>query len=141
MRGVSAASVLLMIFVATCAGSAQSLQVPATVKANTALSIPTTGQGDAVLYLAGPASFSKRNIRLGAPIEIAPEEIHSAGQWLMTLKSGQGSETATLHVLPADTGKITFIVRPSRVPVALAGGISGVAYLLDNYGNLVIEPR
>jgi len=135
------AALVALTFSLWISAGAQSLQVPATVKANTALSVPTSGRGDAILYLAGPASFSKRTVKLGAPIEVAPEELHSAGQWLMTVKSGQGAETATFQVLPADTGKISFIVRPSRVPVAVAGGISGVAYLLDNYQNLVIEPR
>src|SRR5882762_6883176 len=103
MKRLPAALIVLSLWVS--ASGAQSLQLPATVKANTPLSVPTSGQGDAVLYLAGPASFSKRSIKLGAPIEIAPEEIHTAGQWLMAVKSGNGTETATFQVLPAETGK------------------------------------
>jgi len=138
MRRLSAAVPLLAFLLPwTPLINAQSLQPPASVRANTAVSVPTTGQGDADLYLVGPSSFSKRKIKLGVPIQIGPEELHSAGQWLMTIKSGQGIETATFEVLPAETGHISFVVRPSRLPVAVAEAISGTAYLLDNYHNLV----
>src|SRR5207302_9401385 len=94
MTRLPAALVVLILPLWLRAGGAQSLQVPATVKANTSLSVPTSGKGDAVLYLAGPASFSKRTIQLGVPIEIAPEVLHAAGQWLMAVKSGHDTETA-----------------------------------------------
>ncbi|HTK95079.1 MAG TPA: hypothetical protein VL382_05525 [Terriglobales bacterium] len=124
------------------AAAAQSqLQAPKSVTANTELTVSTSGSGDATLYLVGPASFSKRSVKLGEPIRIAPEELHAAGAWLMVVKSGSGTESASFDVLPAEPGKLSFVVRPSRLPVAVHSGISGVAYLLDNYNNLVTAPQ
>ena len=36
--------------------------------------------------------------------------------------------------------RITFIAKPSRLPVALQGGITGTAYVFDSYQNLITAP-
>ena len=42
---------------------------------------------------------------------------------------------------PADqTASVSFLAKPSRLPVNLPEGISGVAYVFDTFHNLVLKP-
>ncbi len=116
---------------------AADLQVPPTVVAGNPLSLPTSGSGSATLYLIGPSSVAKRAIKLGESVELKPEELRTAGRYTVVLSSG-GS--ASFFVTPAKPARIAFLARPSRVPVAKPGVITGVAFVFDDFKNMVVEP-
>lgn len=122
---------------ATDAARAADLQVPPTVVAGNALSVPTSGSGDATLYLVGPSHVAKRSVKLGESVELKAEELRTAGRYTVVLSSG-GS--ASFFVTPAKPANIAFLARPSRVPVAKPGVITGVAFVFDDFKNLVTEP-
>ena len=128
-----------LLFTTLLAGfaAAQTLNPPKQVTADSPLEIQTSGSGGGTLFLIGPGGVTKHDVKLGQPVSIAPEEIQVAGDYLAVL----GDEKATFFVLPAKPQKVSFLVRPSRLPVGVHEGVSGVAYILDNFHNLVIAPQ
>ncbi len=100
----------------------------------------TTGQGDATLYLIGPGQIIKRQVRLGQDVQIKVDELRSAGRWIATVRNGEHSESQTFWVSPARARNLNFLARPSRVPVARQHVISGMAFVFDQYQNLVLQP-
>jgi hypothetical protein len=128
---------LSLILVTAGFAAAQTLQPPPQVTANTAFTIQNSG-GSGTLYLIGPGGVTKHDVKSGEPIAIAPEEVHVAGDYLAVLDSGA---SAAFVVGPAKPEKVSFLVRPSRLPVGVHDGVSGVAYVLDNFNNLVLTPQ
>jgi hypothetical protein len=117
------------------------LEVPARVVAGQTVTLRTSGQGKAAFYLLGPGTVSKRTVKLGEDISLAPESVQGAGRYLAILRSGEGNVARGFWVVSADPAAMSFLARPSRLPVALPDAISGVVYLFDAYGNLVMQPR
>jgi hypothetical protein len=135
-----------MLLIAVCwfaayAAHGADLKVPDRVEAGSGLSIPAGGSGDASLYLVGPGSVVKREIKLGGDIRIAPEEIQAAGKYLVIVRKGDSASSASFWVMPAKPARMSFIARPSRLPVAVSNGISGVVYPFDKFHNLIVEPQ
>jgi hypothetical protein len=124
-------------FFATDVARAAELQAPQNAVAGNAVTIATSGSGDATLYLIGPGGVVKRKVTLGQPIELKAEEVRTAGRYTVLLSSG---DKADFFVAPAKPAQIAFLARPSRVPVAKQGVISGVAFVFDDFKNLVLEP-
>jgi hypothetical protein len=117
------------------------LDVPKTVTAGAAFSIPTTGSGKATLYIAGPAQVLKRDVDLGQPIALAASVMDNAGHYLAVVSSPSGTETAQFDVVPANQpASISFIARPSRLPVNLQNGVTGAVYVFDAFRNLITSP-
>lgn len=131
------AALIAVCWFADDVARAADLQVPPTVVAGNSLSVPTSGSGSATMYLIGPSYSAKREVKLGQSIELKPEELRSAGRYTVVLSSG-GS--ASFFVTPAKPTDIAFLARPSRVPVAKPGVITGVAFVFDEYKNLVVAP-
>jgi hypothetical protein len=125
---------------AAYAARAAELQAPKQVTAGQAFSIPTAGQGDETFYLIGPAHVIKRPVQLGKSIEIASEEVRAAGRYVAQLGKGDDAQRATFYVVAAKPAAINFLARPSRVPAAKAGVISGVAFVFDQFNNVVLSP-
>jgi len=131
----------LLIAVAATSSMAQiGVQAPAGVTAGRALTLSTSGQGDATLYLVGPASSVKRSVKLGNEVTILPEEVRAAGRYLAIVCSGTCSSTA-FYVAPAEVATVAVLAHPSRVPVSQSDAISGVALLFDQFHNLVLAPQ
>jgi len=135
-----------LLLVAVCwfaayAANASDLKVPERVEAGAGLSVPTSGSGDATLYLVGPAGVVKRTVKLGGEVRIAPEEVQSAGKYLLMLRNGGDGGSASIWVMPAKAARMSFLARPSRLPVAVNNGISGVVYVFDKFHNLAIQPQ
>ncbi len=126
-------------FAASAARGAE-LKVPAQVTAGAGLSIPTSGSGDATFYLAGPGRAVKRTVKLGQEIKVAPEEVQDAGRYVAIVRDGGDVSSAAFWVVPAQPARVSFLARPSRLPVALNGGISGVVYAYDKFHNLITQP-
>ncbi len=119
---------------------AQQVEMPASITAGSELQLKISGQGSAVLYVMGPGSAVKRNVQLGTEVSIAPEEIAQAGRYVVILRAGGQSSEHVFWVEPSAPAKLAFLARPSRVPVAASGAVSGVAYVFDSHENLVTRP-
>src|SRR5512142_307648 len=117
-----------LLFVAVCwfaayAAHGAELKVPDHAEAGAGLSIPSGGSGEATLYLIGPASSVKRTVKLGGDIAIAPEEVQNAGKYVLILRSSDHDRRAAFWVTPAPSARMSFVARPSRLPVAVNNGI------------------
>jgi hypothetical protein len=116
-----------------------SLHLPKTVEAGSAFSIQSAGSGKAVLYIVGPAQVLRRDVQLGETISFAAGDLHNAGHYLVDLVGGS-TESGAFDVTAAQPMALSFIAKPSRLPVDLHDGISGVAYVFDTFQNLALQP-
>ncbi len=135
---------LASLSLAISAASAQSgnLNVPTRIEAGAAFSIQCGGSGKATLYIAGPSQLIKRDVQLGEAASFPTGSIGNAGHYVVFLSSPSVNETGSLEVVPADKpADLTFIAKPSRLPVSLQGGITGAAYVFDSYRNLITKPQ
>jgi hypothetical protein len=122
-------------FAADCARAAE-LHVPQNAVAGQPLSIGASGSG--TLFLIGPGQVIKKEFKSGN-VEIKGEELRSAGRWIAVVR-GDGNQSQVFWVKPAKPGKLNFLARPSRVPVARPNVISGVTFIFDQYQNLILDP-
>jgi len=117
------------------------MSVPASVVAGSSFSVATTGSGKAALYLSGPGGVLRRDLELGETLQFSAADIYNAGHYLAILVAGSSTSTGTLDVLPASRAEtLSFLARPSRLPVGVRSGISGTAYVFDAYRNLITTP-
>jgi hypothetical protein len=118
-----------------------SLTLPATVKAGSAFSIRTAGSGNGTLYIVGIGQAIKREVQLGAPVSFAAGALYNAGQYLVILTGNGPVQTEPLTVTPAATpSELSFLARPSRLPIGLRNGVTGAVYVFDRYKNLITTP-
>ena len=127
--------VALCWFAEDCARAAE-LHVPQNAVAGQPLSIGTSGSG--TLYLIGPGQVIKKEFKSGS-VEIKGEELRSAGRWIAVVR-GDSNQSQVFWVKPGKPGKLNFLARPSRVPVARPNVISGVTFVFDQYQNLILDP-
>ncbi len=132
----------LSLGLSTASAQSGNLTVPGTVEAGAAFSIQCGGSGKATLYIVGPDQLIKREVQLGEAASFPAGLLGNAGRYSVFLSSPSGNETSSLEVLPAEKpADLTFIAKPSRLPVALQGAITGAAYVFDSYGNLITKPQ
>ena len=143
MRTVLSIAVLLTAYSAlACAQETKArLQVPELVVAGTPVSIPTGGTGKATFYLIGPGHVARHEIELGSGVEVGREETRDAGRYIVVIRNGDSAMHGTFYVVAADPRNLSFLARPSRLPVAVPEGISGVIYPFDGFHNLVLQPK
>jgi hypothetical protein len=127
--------IALCWFAADCARAAE-LHVPQNAVAGQPLNISASGSG--TLYLIGPGQVIKKEFKSGR-VEIKGEELRSAGRWIAAVR-GDGNSSQVFWVKPGKAGKLNFLARPSRVPVARPNVISGVTFVFDQYQNLILDP-
>ena len=117
------------------------LKVPKSIQAGAAFSIEAPGSGKGTIYIVGPDQAIKRDIDLGQTIWFPAGSLYNAGHYTVVVSSESSSSTGSLDVVPASKpAEITFIAKPSRLPVAQHGGITGTAYVFDSYKNLITQP-
>lgn len=116
------------------------LRVPRTVEAGSTFSIQSTGSGEAFLYIVGPGQVLRRNIQLGETTSFAPGDLHNAGHYLAVLVAASSKENGAFDVTAAQPAELSFLAKPSRLPVDVRDGISGVVYVFDTFQNLVLAP-
>ena len=132
--------VLAVRAVVPMGAQAGGLTVPKTIEAGSAFSVQSGGSGPGTLYIVGPEQVLKRDVQLGATIEISAGTVYNAGHYVVFVAGGSG-ESASLDVLPANKpADVSFLARPSRLPVGLRDGITGAMYLFDSYQNLITTP-
>ncbi len=117
---------------------AQNLSLPTDAVAGQSISIPTRGSGSATLYLFGPGTALKQKVELGQSVQIEGDQLRQSGRYTVIIEGGENT-TGGFFVAPAKLENVAFLARPSRVPAARKGAITGSAYLFDKYNNLVIE--
>jgi hypothetical protein len=117
------------------------LGLPKTIEAGSAFSIQSTGAGKAVLYIVGSGQVLRRDVQLGETTFFAPGDLHNAGRYIAVLVGASSTENGEFDVTAArQPAALSFLAKPSRLPVDLHDGISGVAYVFDTYRNLVLAP-
>ena len=133
---------LAVVAVQASVAAGESMAIPKQVTAGSAFSIQTTGSGPAVLYVAGPGQALSRNVQMGEPASFASGALYQAGHYLAVLVKGSSPVAdGSFDVVPASQpAKLSFLAKPSRLPVGLRNGISGSVYLFDAYGNLITTP-
>lgn len=133
--GVTAAFTPLLI--AQVAG----MKLPQTVEAGSPFSVESLGNGNAVLYIIGPAQALRRNVQLGKTVAFPAGTMCNAGHYLAVLVAGSFKTEGSFDVVPAATSaSLSLLAKPSRLPVALQNGITGAVYVFDAYQNLITIP-
>jgi hypothetical protein len=132
------ALIILLAFAA--AAFAAELRPPANVTVGTVFTIESSGSGAGTFYLIGPAEISKRKVELGGGIAVQPEEVEHAGRYIAIVCAGECT-AARFYVQAASPARLSFLVHPSRVPVAESNAMSAVAFVFDRFHNLVPSPQ
>jgi hypothetical protein len=141
MRAVFILCLGFLLGALAISAQAQELQFPKTVEAGAAFSVPTSGSGQATLYVVGPGQVLRRTLQLGEKIVFKHNDLSSAGRYTAFLVGPSSSEAADFDVTPASQpATLSFLAKPSRLPVDLSNGISGVVYVFDTFRNLIVEP-
>jgi hypothetical protein len=116
------------------------LTVPKTIEAGSAFTVQTSGSGQGAVYIVGPEQVLKRDVQLGTTVSFEAGSLYNAGHYVV-FASGS-SDTASLDVLPSSkVADVSFLARPSRLPVGLRQGITGAVYVFDSYQNLETKPE
>ncbi len=136
---------LMLTPILTVAQSAQAqdqtLSVPKSIEAGSAFSIQNAGSGEATLYIVGPDQVLKRTVQLGTPTYFPAGSVCNAGHYIVILSQSSGTNTGSFDVTPVNApATLSFLAKPSRLPVSLHGGITGAAYVFDVYHNLITAP-
>jgi hypothetical protein len=140
MRLISTIFLCGLVLAATPLALAQSggLHLPRAVEAGRAFSIQSAGSGKAVLYIVGLGQVLRRDLQLGETTLFAPGEINNAGHYLAVLVGESSTESSAFDVTAAQPATLSFLAKPSRLPIDLHDGISGVVYVFDPLQNLVL---
>jgi hypothetical protein len=118
-----------------------SLGFPRTVEAGSAFSVQFQGSGQGTLYIVGPGQVVKRGVRLGETTYFPAGSLCNAGHYLAILSEDSSSSKGEFDVLPAGKpANVSFLAKPSRLPVGLRNGITGAVYVFDGYQNLIASP-
>jgi hypothetical protein len=117
------------------------LILPKSIEAGAAFSVQCGGSGKGTLYIAGPSQFIKQDVQLGTSIAVAAGTLYNAGRYSVWITSDSSTQSGSIDVTPAQKpSNLTFIAKPSRLPVALHNAITGSTYVFDTYGNLITRP-
>jgi hypothetical protein len=127
MRGFL--TVIIVIALASLATA--QLSVPERVTAGEGITIKATSG----VLVFGPGIAIKTKPANGE-VSLSGDEIRFIGKYTIV----SGGETKQFKVVPGAAKRISFIARPSRVPVAKPDVITGVAFVFDNQQNLVPTP-
>jgi hypothetical protein len=139
-------SVILQAFVVAstlhlCFAESRNMTVPKNVAAGSAFSIQSAGSGKATLYIVGPGMVLKRDVQLGETAFFAVGSLYNAGHYIAVLATDSSTESDSFDVVPASQpADISFLAKPSRLPVGLHDGITGAVYVFDIYHNLITAP-
>lgn len=127
---------LLTVAIVLAASSrvfATDLKAPKQVTAGEGISITASNAGELLLY--GPGGASKRKVAAGE-VQIPGEDVRAAGHYVALLDDA----AADFYVVAAKPTTVNFLARPSRVPVSKPDVISGVAFVFDDFQNMVLKP-
>jgi hypothetical protein len=120
------------------AAHAADLNPPAQVTAGTAFSMAGTGSG--TFYLIGPSHVLKRELKSGQEIRIEADDVRTASRYLAIACVSHNCSSASFYVVPAEADRLSFLLHPSRVPVAAGDAINATAFVFDKFRNLILKP-
>ncbi len=141
MKFVVLLAVLAVASVGRALAQGDSLGFPRTVEAGSAFSVQFQGNGQGTLYIVGPGQVVKRDVRLGETIYFPAGSLCNAGHYLAILSENSSSSMGEFDVLPGGKpADVSFLAKPSRLPVGLRNGITGAVYVFDGYHNLIASP-
>jgi len=123
----------LIIVALSVMSFAADLKAPKQATAGEGITITAGDSGDLLLF--GPGGASKRKVSAG-DVQIPGEDVRAAGRYMAILDDA----SAEFYVVAAKPSTVNFLARPSRVPVSRPDAISGVAFVFDDFQNLVIKP-
>ncbi|HVZ15916.1 MAG TPA: hypothetical protein VG897_02280, partial [Terriglobales bacterium] len=112
---------------------AADISAPAHAVAGNKVSLPTTGSGNATLYVFGPGTATKKDVQLGNSVDLT---LNRAGRYTAIVNG----EAVTFDVAPGAPSDVAFLARPSRVPVDRREVIAGTVFIFDSKHNLVTQP-
>lgn len=119
----------------------EKMGLPKTIEAGSSLSIQMPGSGNAILFIVGTGQILKRDVQLGQTVFFAAGSLCNAGHYLVVLQGGSLTETESLDVVPASKpASLSFLAKPSRLPVGQRSAITGAVYVFDAYHNLISDP-
>lgn len=140
LRSTILAGGLALAALEMASGQNGNMNLPRTIEAGNAFSIPSSGSGKAVLYIVGQNQVLRRDVQLGEATSFPAGTLFNSGHYLVIL-SGASTSEGSLDVVPgSQPAKLSFFAKPSRLPVGLHNGISGAVYLFDAYNNLITAP-
>ncbi len=116
------------------------LSVPKQVTAGSSVTVSTSGSGEGTIIVAGPGSVWKSKVALGGEVTVDGSQVRSAGRYVVALEGKDGNTSAEFFAVAAKPASVAFLAQPSRVPVARQQVISGTAFVVDEYNNLVVAP-
>lgn len=132
---------LILAMMPTAHAQDETLNVPRSIEAGSAFSIQNAGSGEATVYIVGPGQVLKRTVQLGTATYFPAGSVYNAGHYTVILAQATGTSTRSLDVTPVNTpASLSFLAKPSRLPVGLHDGITGAAYVFDVYHNLIATP-
>ena len=119
----------------------EALSLPKSIEAGSAFSIQNAGSGEATLYIVGPGEVLKRAVQLGTATYFPAGSLCNAGHYVVILARAAGINTGSFDVTPVSApANLSFLAKPSRLPVGLHDGITGAVYVFDAYHNLIAAP-
>jgi hypothetical protein len=134
-------SALAMATLQPALAEAGSLTLPKTVEAGSVFSIQSSGSGKATLSVVGPGQVLKRDVQLGGTTVFPAGSLYNAGRYVVILAGDSSTESGSFDVIPAsNSAELSFLAKPSRLPVGLHDGITGAVYVFDAYHNLIVAP-
>ncbi|MGB6830246.1 MAG: hypothetical protein WBE41_19520 [Terracidiphilus sp.] len=132
----------LLVATPSLFSQAGGMQAPQSIEAGDGFSIQTNGSGKATLYIVGPNQVLMRDVERGHAVFFAPGTLHNAGHYLVILRTDGSTDKSELDVTAANKpSELSFLARPSRLPVGINGGITGAVYVFDAYKNLITAPE
>jgi len=134
-------TIILIAALAAALAHAGEIHPPAQVTAGTAITVPSSGSGEATFYLIGPNAANKFKVQAGSDISVESDQLERAGRYVAVLCASDGCTSANFFVAPAAANKVSLLVHPSRVPVDSPNRISTVAFVFDNFKNFVLKPE
>jgi hypothetical protein len=137
LSGLAAATAL------TTVAQRDSLELPKKVVAGSAFSIRSSGSGDATLCIVGLGQVLKRDVHLGEAVFFPAGALYNAGRYVVVLSAGPTTiDSEQFEVVPADKpADVSFLAKPSRLPVGIHGGITGAVFVFDAWRNLITVPK
>ncbi len=133
------AASLLLASVGAAFGYGEDLGFPKPVEAGSAFSVQLPGSGKGTLYIVGPGQALKRDVQLGSSAYFPAGSLFNAGHYIAML-AGNSTDTSEFDVVPSKPAELSFLAKPSRLPVGIKEGISGAVYVFDGYRNLINAP-
>lgn len=131
----------LLASASTAWPQSENLLLPHSLEAGSSFSVQTTGSGKAVLLIAGLGQVIKREVQLGETTQFPAGSLCRAGQYIAIVTTvGGATSSGTITVVPSSkVAALTFLAKPSRLPVG-SRGITGTVFVFDAYHNLIASP-